>query len=146
MATATFTVAAPMQPKKKQNSNMTVHQRIASTATWSAGDVYIFNNLKIPHGAVVTDMWVKGSVPDGTYLIEMGMYGSNATADIFGSVTLSATAVTDSVRSTGLPHTISVSDDAALRYQTVGIRVDGAATSATTSVSVSILVKYFTRD
>ena len=146
MATVTFTVAAPMQPKKHPNQNMTVHQRIASTATWSAGDVYIFNNLKIPDRAVVTGMWVKGSVPDGTYLIEIGTYGSAATADVFGSVTLSATAVTDSVRTTGIPYTVSVSDDAVLRYQTVGIRVDGAATSATTSVSVSIIVDYFTRD
>lgn len=145
MATVTFTTTAPMQPKYRINAPHAVMQRIASTATWSAGDVYIFNNLKIPDRAVITDMQVWGSVPDGTYLIEIGTFGSAATADVFGSVTLSATAVTNSVRTTGLPYTVSVSDDATFRYQTIGIRVDGAATSATTSVSVNILVKYITR-
>ncbi len=145
MATVTFTTTTPMQPKYRVNAPHMVHQRIASTATWSAGDVYLFNNLKIPHGAVVHKMWVKGSVPDGNYIIEIGAYGSNVAADIFGSVTLSATAVTDSVRTTGLPYTVSVSDDATLRYQTIGIRVDGAATSGTASVSVNILVKYIMR-
>lgn len=145
MATVTFTVQAPMQAKFGPNRNWNIAQSIVTTATWSAGDVYLFNNIKIPHGAVVTNVEMKGSVVDGTCLIEMGMYGSNATADIFGSVTLSATAVMTSVRTTGIPHTISVSDDAALRYQTFGVRVDGAGTSATTSVSINVIVKYYTR-
>ena len=145
MATVTFTTATPMQPKYRINSFQAVHQRIASTATWSAGDCYVMNNLKVPHGAVIHEMWVKGSVPDGTYIIEIGTYGSNGDDDIFGSLTLSATAVADSVRTVGLPYTVSVSDDATLRYQTLGVKVDGAATSGTTSVSVSILVKYIMR-
>lgn len=146
MGTVTFTVASvPGQPKYKPNDYMAVQQRIASTATWSAGDCYIFNSLKVPHGAIIQEMWVRGSVPDGQYIIEIGTYGSNGDDDVFGSVTLSATAVTDSMRSVGLPYTVSVSDDATLRYQTVGIKVDGAATSGTTSVSVAILVKYTTR-
>lgn len=145
MATVTFTTATPMQPKYRINAPHSVLQRIASTATWSAGDVYIFNNMKIPDRAVITDLQVQGSVPDGTYIIEIGTYGSGGTADVFGSVTLSATAVTNSVRTTGLPYTVSVSDDATLRYQTLGIRVDGAATSGTTSVSVNMIVKYVMR-
>jgi hypothetical protein len=145
MATVTFTVPAPQQPKYRINSVHEVMQRIASTATWSAGEVYIFNNLKIPDRAIVTGLQVWGSVPDGTYLIEIGTYGSAGTADIFGSVTLSATAATNSVRTVGLPYTVSCSDDATLRYQTLGIRVDGAATSGTTSVSVNMLVKYIMR-
>lgn len=145
MATVTFTTATPMQPKYRINSVHEVMQRIASTATWSAGDVYILNNLKIPDRAVVTGMQVWGSVPDGTYLIEIGAAGSGGSLDVFGSLTLSATAVANSVRTVGIPYTVSCSDDATLRYQTLAIRVDGAATSGTASVSVNVLVKYIMR-
>lgn len=144
MATVTFTTAAANQPVKQVNAGVTKIQSLVTTATFSAGDVYLLNNIKVPHGAIVTDVQLKGSVVDGTYLIEMGMYGSAATADIFGSKTLSATAVLSmTVLTVGLPHTISVSDDAINRYQTFGIRVDGAATSGTPSVSIQFIVKYY---
>ena len=146
MATVTFTVQAPMQAVFKPNATITKAQPLVSTATFSAGDVYILNNIKVPHGAVVTNVNYKGSVVDGTYLIEMGMAGSAGTLDVFGSKTFSATAVTSLTSvSTGIPYTVSVSDDATDRYQTFAVRVDGAATSGTASVSLQFIITYYTR-
>lgn len=144
MATVTFTTAQANAPVRQVNAGVTKIQSLVTTATFSAGDVYVLNNIKIPHGAIVTDINVKGSVVDGTYLIEMGTSGSAGTLDLFGSKTLSATAVLGmTVITTGLPATISVSDDAANRYQTFAVRVDGAATSGTPSVSLQFIVKYY---
>lgn len=144
MATITFTTNAAMQPVHKPNSAVTKVQSLVTTATFSAGDVYLLNNIKLPHRAVVTGVRIKGSVVDGTYLVEAGTFGSGGTADLFGSKTLSATAVLGLVDlTTGIPATISVSDDATDRYQTFGVRVDGAATSGTTSVSLQFIVDYY---
>ena len=144
MATVTFTTAQANAAVRSVNAGVTKIQSLVTTATFSAGDVYVLNNIKIPHGAIVTDINIKGSVVDGTYLIEMGTSGSAGTLDLFGSKTLSATAVLGmTVITTGLPATISVSDDAANRYQTFAVRVDGAATSGTPSVSLQFIVKYY---
>ena len=143
MATVTFTTAQANAPVRQVNAGVTKIQSLVSTATWSAGDVYVLNNIKLPHGCIVTDVGLKGSVVDGTYIIEMGTTGSAGTIDIFGSKTLSATAVLALTQLTTVPLTISVSDDAALRYQTFSIRVDGAATSGTPSVSLQFIVKYY---
>ena len=144
MATVTFTTAQANAAVRSVNAGVTKIQSLVTTATFSAGDVYVLNNIKIPHGEIVTDINIKGSVVDGTYLIEMGTSGSAGTLDLFGSKTLSATAVLGmTVITTGLPATISVSDDAANRYQTFAVRVDGAATSGTPSVSLQFIVKYY---
>lgn len=144
MATVTFTTQSAMAASYKPNEEFTKVQSLVSTATWSAGDVYVLNNIKLPHKAIVTRVAVKGSVVDGTYLLEMGTVGSAGTIDLFGSKTFSATAVLALTEiTTSVPVTISVSDDAVDRYQTFAIRVDGAATSGTTSVSLQFVVSYF---
>jgi hypothetical protein len=146
MATVTFTVAGPMQPLSRGGVTHTKNQSVVSTATFSAGDVYILNNIKVPHGAVITSLNYKGSVVDGQYIIEMGMAGSGGVLDVFGSKTFSATAVnTLTAINTAIPYTVSVSDDAVDRYQTFAIRVDGAATSGTASVSLQFIVQYYVR-
>lgn len=144
MATVTFTTAQANAAVRQVNAGVTKIQSLVTSATASTGDVYVLNNIKIPHGAIVTDIQVKGSVVDGTYIIEMGTSGSLGTIDRYGSKTLSATAVLGmTVITQGLPDTISVSDDAAIRNQTFAVRVDGAATSGTTSVSLQFIVKYY---
>lgn len=143
MATVTFTTNTAMQPVWGPTKTVTKTQTIVSTATWSNGDVYVLNNIKLPHRAIVTDIAIKGSVVDGTYIIEMGTVGSAGVIDTFGSKTFSATAVLSVTSLNTLPQTISVSDDAADRYQTFAIRVDGAATSGTTSVSLNFTVQYY---
>lgn len=144
MATVTFTTNSAMAATYKPTSTQTKVQSLVSTATWSAGDIYILNNIKLPHRAVVTSVAVKGSVVDGTYLLEMGTVGSAGTIDLFGSRTFSATAVLALTQiTTSVPITISVSDDAVDRYQTFAVRVDGAATSGTASVSLQFVVQYY---
>lgn len=144
MATITATVARAMAATYKTNATITKSQSYVTTASLSAGDVILFQNIKVPHGAVITDITVKGSAVDGTFLYEMGMAGSNATADVFGSRTFSGGAVFAlTALSQGLPATVSVSDDAADRFQTFMIRVDGATTSGTTSMSIAFTVQYY---
>ena len=144
MATVTFTTNTAMAPTYGVSREITKVQSLVSTATWSNGDVYVLNNIKLPHRAIVTRVAVKGSVVDGTYLLEMGTVGSAGTIDLFGSKTFSATAVLALTEiTTSVPITISVSDDAADRYQTFAVRVDGAATSGTTSVSLQFVVSYY---
>lgn len=146
MATITFTTNAAMAATYRGSTTQTKIQSLVSTATWSAGDVYILNNIKLPHGAIVSSIAVKGSVVDGQYILEMGTVGSGGTIDLFGSRTFSATAVLALTQlAVGLPVTISVSDDAVDRYQTFAVRVDGAATSGTTSVSLQFVVQYICR-
>ena len=144
MATVTFTTQTAMAAGYKPNQGITKVQTIVTTATFSAGDVYILNNIKLPHRAIVTEVAVRGSAPDGSYLFEIGTVGSGGTIDLFGSRTVSAGAVLAlTQQTTGLPATISVSDDAVDRFQTLAIRVDGAATSPTVSVSLQFVVSYY---
>ena len=145
MATLTLTTAHPMQPKYGPNKTITAHQTYVSSATVSNTDVYIFGDLRIPHGAEIMGIVGRGSCVDGTYIFELGMGGSNGVADVFGSLTLSATAAIVKTVVTALPYTVSVSDDAAYRYQTVQLRCDGAPTSACISVSIDLSVTYITR-
>lgn len=143
MATLSLNVAAAMQPVYRENSTVTKVQSVVTSATASAGDVWILNNIKIPHRAIVTNVAMKGSVVDGTYILEVGTQGSGGTADIFGSKTLSATAVLALTQLTlNVPTTISVSDDSVDRFQTFMVRVDGTPTSGTTSMSLQFIVQY----
>jgi hypothetical protein len=145
MASVTFTTQSAMQPTYRGATTQTKVQSMVTSATFSASDVYILNNIKIPHRAVITAVSYRGSVADGQYIIEMGLSGSNGVLDVFGSKTFSATAVIalTAVTPNVLPMTVSVSDDAADRYQTLAVRVDGAATSGTTSVSLQFMVTYY---
>lgn len=144
MATITAAVAAAMAPTYRPNATITKVQSYVTSATASAGDVWILNNIKLPHRAIVTGVSVKGSVVDGTYIFEFGTQGSAGTADVFGSRTFSATAALAlTALATGLPATISVSDDSVDRFQTFMVRVDGTPTSGTASVSLQFIVQYF---
>lgn len=144
MATVTFTTPTAMAPVYTVQGGVTKVQSLVSTATFSNGDVYVLNNIKLPHRAIVTRVAVKGSVVDGSYIIEMGTVGSNGVIDLFGSRTFSATAVLAlSDQTLNVPTTISVSDDAVDRYQTFAVRVDGGPTSGTTSVSLQFVVNYY---
>lgn len=144
MATITATVARAMAATYKPTSTITKNQSYVTSASLSAGDVILFQNIKIPHGAIVTDVAVKGSAVDGTFLFEIGTNGSGGTADLFGSKTYSFGGVVAMTSlSTGLPATISVSDDAVDRYQTFMVRVDGATASGTGSLSLQFIVQYY---
>ena len=144
MATITATVARAMAATYKPTTTITKVQSYVTSASLSAGDVIMFQNIRIPHGAIVNEVLVRGSAVDGTFLFEIGTQGSGATADLWGSKTFSFGGVVAlTALQTGLPATISVSDDSVDRFQTFAVRVDGATTSGTGSLSIQFSVQYY---
>jgi hypothetical protein len=143
MATVTFTTAEANQPVWMTNGTVTKVQSVVTTATHSNGDVYVLANLKVPHGATIVQVGYKGKAADGDYILEMGMSGSGGTLDVFGSETFSSTAALALTEiATGLPYKVSVSQSATQRYQSLSVRVDGAPTSGTFSMSLQFFVQY----
>ena len=144
MATVTFTTAGANQPVWGSTKTVTKVQSVVTTATHSNGDVYVLANLKVPHGAVITDVGYKGIADDGDYILELGMAGSGGTLDVFGSETFSSTAAIALTKvTTALPYTVSVPQSATQRYQTLSVRIDGAPTSGTFSMSLQFMVQYY---
>lgn len=147
MATITATVARAMAATYKPTTTITKIGTYTTSASLSAGDVILFQNMKLPHGAIVYEVQGTAKGVDGTFIFEAGTYGSNGVADVFGSKTFSGSAVIPltfiAPQGTGLPSTISVSDDSVDRYVTFGIRVDGATASGTGSLSVVFTVQYY---
>ena len=144
MATITATVARAMQATYMPSTTVTKIQSYVTSASLSAGDVIMFQNIRIPHGAIVHSVATKGSAVDGTFLFEIGTQGSGGTIDLFGSKTYSFGGVVALTQlAVGLPATISVSDDSVDRFQTFAVRVDGATTSGTSSTSIQFIVQYY---
>lgn len=138
MATISATEAAANQPKWSKTYPVVKAQTYVTTATLSAGDVIVMSNLKIPTGATIYEMKLIGDSPDGSSIFQIGTGGSAA---LFGSATISATTAVKEL-SAGLPHKVSVSDDATTRYVTLQLTQDGAQTSGTASFSLTLEVKY----
>jgi len=136
--TISASTAAPDTPRYIIGGTVTRYQTYVTTATVSSTDLIYLTNLKIPTGAHVTDVKVYADTPDGTMIFQLG-YTGNAT--VFGSFTASATPQVF-VKTTGLPHKVSVSDDAANRFVTVLLTGDGAPVSPTASTSITVEVKY----
>jgi len=147
MATISATVARAMAATYKPTTTITKVGSYTTSASLSAGDIILFANMKLPHGAIVTEVLGTAKGVDGTFIFEAGTYGSNGVADVFGSKTFSGSAVIPltflAPQGTGLPLTISVSDDSVDRYVTFGIRVDGATASGTGSLSTVFSVQYY---
>jgi hypothetical protein len=117
------------------------------TTTLSAGDVVLLDSFaRVPHGATIVDCKLSGNTKDGT-IIMVPFIRVGSTDTTMGSLTLSAAGRIASVvhssaaDSAHIPFTISVSDDAATRYATVGITI-GTTASHTGSTSVSVLLTY----
>jgi hypothetical protein len=138
MATINATAAQSNQPKYTTTAAIERVQTYVTSAALSNGDVIVFTALKVPHGAVVTDLRLAGDTPDGTAILQLGIAGA---ANLFGSATVSATPALK-VLTQAIPYTVSVSDDAAQRHVTLQATVDGAPTSATASISLSLMVRY----
>lgn len=140
MATISATAARANQPYTPHEGSLLAlrHQTYVTTATLSDTDVIIFSQLKIPHGATIHRIRLWSDTPDGSGIFQVGINGSAA---LFGSATYSATAQIDDL-TTGLPYAVSVSDDAADRFVTMQLTQNGAQTSGTASVSVTLEVQY----
>lgn len=136
----TAVASAPNQPKIALTASIDRFQSYLSSATLSAADSILFQNLKIPHGANIVEVRLLGKTKDGTQLFQIGTNYSGQSA-AFGSATISATQAMKT-QVTGLPYVVSVSDDFQPRYVTMMLTQDGAATSSTKSCSVTLFVRY----
>jgi len=98
-----------------------------STTTVSNGDTILMG--KIPHGATIVDLYlVHGAGEGDTGSVSVGI--DDAVDDIIASQSTSPGAV---IRwDHGLPYTVSVSDDATVRYHILKIGVDSDYTATNT--------------
>lgn len=127
----------------KPTTTITKVGTYVTSASLSVGDVILFQNIRVPHGAIITDVSFKNSAPDGVMTFDVGTNGSNGTVNLFSSVTLSinsAGAITKPLFN-GVA-TVSVSDDSVDRFQTFAIRCASTA-SATASASIQAIVQYY---
>ena len=144
MATITATVARAMQPTYRVNQTHTKVQTYVTSASLSVGDIIMFQNIRIPHLAVITSVSMRSSNPDGQIVLAAGTQGSGSTINLLGSRTASVAIGTGlSTFTIQGAFTVSVSDDSVERFQTFAVRVDGQ-TSATASASLQFIVQYTT--
>ena len=129
MATLTGTACASgVQPRGVTPGNWTVSFAYKNSdrgqVTISAGDVILLG--KIPHGATIVDGYVIQSGGD-TGSISVGI--DDAVDDLVASQSTSDGAL---IRlDHGIPYTVSVSDDATIRYHVVKIGVDADYSTTT---------------
>lgn len=139
MATKTADAAHDfVQPRQnyRQGATHVLSSYVASGATVSSGDVFLM--AKVPHGATITDIRGHGrSAGVGGIVFNVGTTGS---ASLFGTFTISATHQFVAVTGTGLPYTVSLSDDAYPRYVTLAFTQ--ASGTATATASFGLLVSY----
>lgn len=140
MATINATPASPNQPRIETVGAVERYQTYVTSATLSDGDVIKLNALKIPLGVHIVDVRLLGKTVDGTSIFQIGTDYSGAGA-AFGSATISVTQAMKT-QLLGLPYTVSVSDDFQPRYVTMTLTQNGAATSGTASLSVTLFVRY----
>lgn len=95
--------------------------------------------VKVPHGAEITRIYVAGKTTDGDTHFAVG---TSATAALFGSATISATAFQRVELTTALPYKVSVSDSATARYLLLVAAFATVSASATTTNSYSFVVEY----
>lgn len=113
-------------------------ERVASyvsSVAFSAGDS--IQLVKVPHGAIITNIYQAGQTPDGSTHFALGITGATT---LFGSATVSATRQRVEVV-TALPYQVSVSADAVNRFVTLLATV-GTIASATASNSIAWVVRY----
>lgn len=103
----------------------------SDSATAEAGDV--INFVKLPNGATVTRVAYKAGRAEGAFDL-----GTSATATLFAD---SASALTTLAEATsGIPYTVSISDDAAVAYE----YLKGAVTTAghTAGDTITVICEY----
>lgn len=140
MATINANPTEPNQPRISITGAVERVQTYVTSASLSDGDVIKFNGMKIPHGATVTDVRLIGKSVDGTFIFQIGNEYTSQGA-VHGSATFSPTQASF-VKTNGLPYKLSVSDDYYPRHAAMTLTVNGATTSGTASLSVTLFVRY----
>lgn len=138
MANQTATDYSLYPPRAVQVGTNRMHTNIVTTISASASDnMYMF---PIPPDCFVVGGGIKASVPTGTtgnIILEVGIPSNNT---LFGTFTLSGTAVL-ATKFTSIISPVTVSSSGTDALTPVVISVLSAATS-TTSVSIYLLLEY----
>lgn len=148
MATTTVTYAAAMQPRLPRSQGVVrVEQTFHRSVSASAGDIFAFYNLKIPHGAYIHKFAIKSDTSDGAVTWQWGLGGGITSGALFGSTTMSDTAQIDTLLGDTIAsapgYRVSISDDQPIRYCYVTGTQDGAVGSSPTgTISVTIILEY----
>lgn len=143
MATITVTASAAAQPRVPTSTELVyVEQTYSRSVSASAGDVFWFENCKIPNQALITRIAVDTKTSDGATIYQLGLGGGIVSGALFGSLTASAVATLDNfLEAAGsTSYRVSVSDDAAIRYVVPTLTQDGAVGASPTG-TVTILVR-----
>lgn len=101
------------------------------SATAAAGD--IIRLAKLPKGATVTRVVLAGNRDDGSYKL-----GTDKSASLFGALISASGGMT--MASIGLPYLISISDEAAVRFEWLQAEVVSAG--YTLSDQIEVIVEY----
>lgn len=102
-----------------------------TSATAAAGDVV--RMVKLPNGATVTRVAYVGNRDDGAYKL-----GTSASASLFDATVSLSAGITEAI--IGLPHTVSISDDASVAYEWLTATVVSAG--YTLSDTITVIVDY----
>lgn len=147
MATISASFAAANQPRIPDGvETVTAYQTYTTSVTASTGDVIHFTNLKIPHGATITDVKAYIGAPNDGVILSFGLAGGIVDDDLFSSATASATSQIETLSNivgNSLPYKVSLSDsrDGGTGYVTMTATVEDDGT-ATVSLSIGLLVTY----
>jgi hypothetical protein len=143
MATQTSSVYTQVPPRAVHIGNNRMAASIAQTVTNSASDeLWLF---PIPPRCLVTGGVIRGSLPSGVVATSQVTVklGTKEDDDYFGTYTVSGTAGLPMTRlAIAAPVTVSMSDDYVPYQAPVTATVSGATTTATTSLSLYVLLEY----
>lgn len=147
-STTTLTFAANNQARvPRSQGHIYMEQTYKRSVSCSDTQIFWFDALRIPHGALINKFVVTHGTSDGATTWKWGLAGGYTSAALFGSTTISGTQAVDvlvggdaaaAVQSIKL----SISDDQPLRWAVVTATQDGAVTSTTGSLSVTVRVWY----
>lgn len=138
MATLTFSDQAA-QPIQFHAGTTTVRKIYNTGGTLTASDVLL--GVKVPSGCRITDCYLSGVVDNDATILKLGVNGG---AEFIASETFSATNLL--FRATaGLPHLVSLSDNANPAFQYVTVTVNDGGTD-TASASLELVVTMIPKD
>ncbi|MGH6954421.1 MAG: hypothetical protein ACREGL_09580, partial [Alphaproteobacteria bacterium] len=127
-------------PKKLHAGVNSITSVYTTTAALSAGDV--IQMVKLPDRARVLEIILAHRTVDGSAVLNVGDGGA---ATRFGSITASTVTTTTRLNPGLVPYQYSLSDDAAIKYDTVDITV-GTVASQTPSTILSLTVLFQVED
>ena len=149
--TASVSFAAANQPKSVADVSAIEMFQNVTAGTYSGGvsatGAVHFLNLKIPHGATITDVVIQHRQDQSTvaYCHTVGIAGGITSAALFGSESFSSTTRFVSMMAGGANGTgvykVSVSDDATVRYVYPTVTTTATGTGSL-SVSIGVLVRW----